>query len=231
MRREVGNFSSSGRGLAEFERARRHSLFVRYLKIGLPLGGVLVIAGIALTLFLKTSGTPSITLDEVKVEDGKLVMDNPEVTGSDPQNRPYSFTATRATQDAAKPTQISLDDIRAHLPMGGTQQAHVDAGTGLYDADAKTLELGNDVVLRTDDGMTVQLQQAHVDINSSTMSSTLPVIVDTARARVTAGAMEVRDKGKTVAFTGNVRVVLQPAEGGALKESPLRGQAGQTQAQ
>ncbi|MCU0790632.1 MAG: hypothetical protein MUE79_06220, partial [Nitratireductor sp.] len=96
-------FMAAGRSPEEFARAQRHSRRVRFLKLALPVGGALSIILLIVAYAVSQFALPSIDPGEARVMDGKLVMNNPKITGTDSQNRPYSLTAVRAVQDAEKP--------------------------------------------------------------------------------------------------------------------------------
>ena len=207
------DFMSSGRGAEEFLRAHRHSRRVRFLKLGLPLGAAIVIFGIAGVTLLSNSGLPDVEIGDTTVKDGKLVMSNPRLDGTDQQNRPYNLTADKAVQDSAKLSRISLEAIVGKLPISNDGFAAVRAGTGVYDADAKTLELGGNVSVDTDDGMSIRLEDAQIDIGSGSIKSARPVEVDTGNANIKAQSLSVSDKGKTIVFTGSVHMTIQPQSG------------------
>ncbi|MCB1456670.1 MAG: LPS export ABC transporter periplasmic protein LptC [Nitratireductor sp.] len=207
------DFMSSGRGAEEFLRAHRHSRRVRFLKLGLPLGAAFVIVAIASVTLFSGSRLPDLEVGDTTVRDGKLVMSNPRLDGTDQQNRPYNLTADKAEQDATKLSRISLESIVGKLPISDDGFAAIRAGTGIYDADSKTLELGGNVSVDTDDGMSLRLEDAHIDIGTGTINSSRPVEVSTGNARIKAQSLSVADKGKTIVFTGSVHMTIQPQAG------------------
>lgn len=198
------------RSLAEFEKARIHSQRVRFLRKALPVAGVLTIVMIATVLAYTMFAGPSIDLGQARFEDGKLVMRNPELNGTDQNARPYNLSADKAIQDSDQPSRIELQGIKAKLPMTDTEFAAVNAGNGLYDADAKTLLLGGKVAVDTDNGMIIRMEDADIDIESGRMQTRNPVSVDTGRARVTAEALTVSENGKVIVFENRVRMTLMP---------------------
>ena len=201
---------AGNRSLADFERARRHSRIVSLLKVGLPAGGALTIVAIVSVLLFAGSHLPSINIGRTKIEDGKLVMDNPQINGTDANRRPYKLTARRAVQDADHPTHITLEEINARLPMNDRSFARLTAGNGVYDADGKTLRLGGAVAVNTEDGMTIKLEDANIDIAGGTLQTDKPVSVDTGRAFVSADTLAIEDKGNRIIFNNRVRMTIRP---------------------
>ncbi len=144
--------------------------------------------------------------------DGKLVMNNPRIAGTDSQERPYSLTAVRAVQNAQKPTQVTLEQITGNLAIDDTNSADVTAGIGVYDSIAKTLELSGNVAVDTKDGMALRLEGASIDIGAGTLSTDKPVSIDTGRAKITANSLTVSDKGKKIVFENKVRMTILPID-------------------
>lgn len=204
------DFVSSGRSASEFERARRHTGRVRFLKFALPLGGGLTLAIVAIAYFVSLTVLPDIDLGDTSIEEGKLVMNNPTLAGTDGNGRPYSLSAERATQDADNPARITLVNILAKMPVGDSGVAQISAATGVYDTAGKTLDLGGAISVDMDDGVTIRLQDASIDIAEGRLSTGKPVVVDTGRARVSADSLTVEDRGKKIVFENRVQMTLQP---------------------
>ena len=224
-------FIGGSRTASDFIRAQRHSRMVGLLKFGLPAVATVAVVAVLLAFFISSSRIPSVGFGRTKIEDGKLVMDSPNINGFDANQRPYSLTARKAVQDSDRPTHIRLEEIEAHLPVNGGI-AVVKAGNGTYDADGKTLQLGGSVSVDTQDGMSVRLKDAEIDITTGVLKTNNPVIVDTGRAVVSSDALSVDDKGKHVVFENRVRMTIRadddapagtvPADLGKMQLQPVR---------
>jgi lipopolysaccharide export system protein LptC len=205
-------FMTAGRSPAEFERAQRHSRRVRFLKLALPLGGSLTIVLIIAAYVYSQLALPSIDPGEAQIVDGKLVMNNPKIAGTDSKNRPYNLTAVRAVQDAQRPTRITLETIEGNLTIDDKNSAAVTAGVGIYDSVAKTLDLSGKVAVDTKDGMSLRMEGASIDIESGRLVTKEPVLIDTGRARISAQSLTVEDKGNRIIFENRVRMTLMPID-------------------
>jgi lipopolysaccharide export system protein LptC len=199
----------------EFEAASAHSNRVRSLRIGLPVAAAGIAAAILASLVYSSNRRPSIDIAAIRIENGRLAMDSPELAGVDANKRPYRLKAARALQDAANPARVALDAIEATLPFNDQGNARIVAGNGLYDATAKTLALGGNIEVDTEDGIRLRLVDANIDIDKGAMNTAKPVEVDTGTALVTADTLRVEDKGKTIVFENRVRMTLRAAGGGA----------------
>ncbi len=206
------DFISTDNRETEYNAALRHSTKVKFWKMAFPVFGLLVILIIAGTLVIKSANVPEVAVESINLSDGKLVMENPELSGFDKEKRPYNLTATRAVQDANNPNQVELEEINAELPMTDKITATITAGNGVYDADAKTLELTKTVNLVTSNGMVLKLQDASVDIGNSIMHTNNPIDAKSPQADITSDAMMVEDGGNKLIFEGSVRMTLRPDE-------------------
>jgi len=206
------DFISTDNREREYQEALKHSTKVKFWKIVCPCIGVLLILGIMGTLVIKSIEVPDIAVESINLSDGKLVMENPELSGFDKSKRPYNLTATKAIQDASNPNQVELEEILAELPMNEKITATITAGNGVYDADAKTLELTKKVNLVTSSGMVLNLEDASVDIGNSIMHTNNPITATSSQADISSNAMMIEDGGNKLIFEGRVRMTLRPDE-------------------
>ena len=198
------------RGAVEFERAHRHTRIVRWLKILLPAIAFLILLVLLAVFAFRSLVAPQIDIGDVSVSDGKLVMENPTLNGFDGKKRPYDLTATRAIQDVSNPALVELQKIRANLPIDEKINVSISAGNGFYDADAKTLRLGDVVEVNTNDGMKIELQDAQIDIGSGYLKTDKPIKAKSPQASISAGSMTISESGEVVVFDNKVFMVLNP---------------------
>lgn len=206
------DFISTDNRENEYKEALKHSSKVRFWKIAFPVMGIIMILGIMGALVVSSFKAPNVAIDNINLSDGKLVMENPELNGFDKNNRPYNLTATKAIQNAENPNQVELHDILADLPMDDTINATIKAGNGVYDADAKTLVLTQNVNLVTSSGMVLNLQDANVDIGNSIMHTNNPINATSSQADISSDTLMVEDGGNKIIFEGRVRMTLRPDE-------------------
>ncbi len=199
------------RRLQEFHRAARHTQRVRFFRVALAVSGMAGLAAFVFLLFGPATSLPEIDIGSTKIEDGKLVMDNPQVKGSDQNNLPYDLTAKKAIQDAANPGVVTLEEIVATLPLSKTSSARIMAGSGVYDTERQFLDLDQEISVRTDDGVEIKMRNVAIDVDIGAMKSDLPVSVDTGDALITADSLHVSEQGKTIVFDGTVKMHIRPA--------------------
>lgn len=204
------DFVSAERDLRSFNRAHAHSGRVKFLRVALPMVGVFIIAVLLGAYFWSASGLPEIAVDSAVMENDKMVMQNPELNGVDKDNRPYSLNARQAVTNPLEPKQVELKGIDARVPMDEGLFANITAGLGFYDADAKTLKLGGEIDVVTDDGMKMHLVDADVDMDAGSLKTGNPVTITTEQAVISSQRMFVEGNGEKVVFENRVKMTLYP---------------------
>ncbi len=228
--RRRGNETGGGRAaLRDYDRAVRHSRRVRFLKRAIPLGAALAVGlVVVITFFNPFASQGGLTIGPVSVSGTRVVMDNPRLTGSQGEGRPYEVTAREASQDVREPHLVDLVDMRARLAVDGEGGvARVEAATGRFDTQAERLELSRDVRVVSSNGYTLVLESAIVDFATGNVVSNEPVRLEFQSGTIEADRMDVVESGKVITFEGNVRSVLAAPDlrsgnsGGAATGSPV----------
>jgi len=193
-----------------FQKARRHSRWVRFAKIAIPVGAVLAMVLLGLVAYLdpfrKIEG---LTVGPITVSGTNVTMESPKLTGFKNDNRPYEVTASAATQDVRKPNFVELKDLRARVVTDDKgSAARLEAATGVLDTQKEQMNLRQDIRVRTDAGQEIQLRSAFVDFKAGTVVSEEPVTVILANGLIEATGLEVADNGKVMHFRGRVRTTF-----------------------
>ena len=209
-----------GRGDSEraIRAARRHSRNVRFMRIAIPLGVVLGLAGISLITYfnpLRVLAKLPINLNDLVVSGTKITMEKPHLSGFTKDARAYEFTADAAAQDLTKPDIVELRNIKAKIQMQDNSMMEMTAATGIYDTKGETLKLDRDILLTSSTGYKGRLSQAVVDIRKGNVTSDNPVELEMLQGVLNAKRLEIVDSGDMVRFHGGVDMVLM------LNDTPL----------
>lgn len=204
------DFMAGERDFRAFDRAHRHSGRVRVLRVALPLIGLFILSVVTGAYFWSQSSLPQVSIEFTEIRNDRMVMKNPRLTGTDEQDRPYNLTASQAITNPGLPKQVELLEIAAQVPMEEGIFANILAGTGFYDAEAKKLQLGGEVDVKTDDGMTLRMQDADVDIGLGNLRTDNPVAITTEQATISSERLFVEENGKKVVFESRVRMTIYP---------------------
>ncbi|KPF47493.1 LPS export ABC transporter periplasmic protein LptC [Rhizobium sp. G187] len=206
---------SQGSGVSAGDRAYRqavhHSARVRRLRIVLPLAALVVSVVFAGVSFVRSLMPEEIQIESAKIEDGKVVMAKPAIAGRNSEGVRYSMRAERALQDMKNPNLITLDTISAAVPVSDKVIARVEAQSGTFDRAANFLTLDKPFTLNLSSGIDAQFNSARLDIAGGSMETDDPVAIQTKGAAIVANSLNMKDKGKTMIFSGDVRLNLDPA--------------------
>src|SRR6185369_10177360 len=105
--------------LRAFARARGHSRRVVWLRVLLPLVGILAVAGFVVKARLAFPGDGDLSAASLSVTRNSIIMDHPHLSGFGGDRRGYSLSAERAIQPLANPGQVRLEDIQATVTPPG----------------------------------------------------------------------------------------------------------------
>ncbi|WP_275787957.1 LPS export ABC transporter periplasmic protein LptC [Pararhizobium gei] len=206
-----GALPHSGLTIADaYGAAARHSRLVRRLKIVLPLIAVLIGAAFAAVSVVRAFLPEDLKIENATIENGKIVMQNPAISGRNKQDISYSMKAVRALQDIANPNIITLETIRAEMPVNETLIATVDATSGIYDRGANTLDMNAPFSISMNNGVIADFQAAYLNIDGGEMNSKKPIAISMNGGSIVAQSLRMTDKGRIVTFEGMVKVIVDP---------------------
>lgn len=221
-----GGKADNSRSEREFLRARRHSRLVVAMKIGLPLVAVVIVIGGVAVTWLARSLPDNVTVGSATIDNGRVVMEDPRMSGVDSSDRPYSLIARRAIQLLGGTGGIDLEEVRANLSVRDGVTADITAATGHYDPQSQKLRLSDQIAVETTDGMSIAMSQADIDITTGSMVGAGPVSITTPSQTIKAGSLAVTDGGKILSFGSGVKMTVMPSANDspeeALTESNLR---------
>ena len=201
-----GHAAYSGSGRNAYGDALFHSARVRRLKILLPVAALIIAASLTAVALV------SIYLPEnVKIENGKVVMEKPAISGRNSDGINYSMLAERALQDIRNPNLITLETIKAAVPMNDGLIARVVASTADYNRATDNLHMTAPFTLVLSSGLNANFQSAQLDIKGGNMRSDDPVTITKDNASIVAKTLQITDKGRVITFEGNVRMNVDPS--------------------
>lgn len=201
---------------ASFAAARRHSRFVRLLKLFIPIASVVAIVIVTLVGIydpFRTLGT--VIIGPVNLSGTRITMDQPKLTGFRAKDsKPYQVTAETATQDVKRPTIVELAKINGNVQLE-SGSAQVSADSGVYDTQTEKVVLRSNVRVRTQDGYDARLNSAFVDFKAGGVTSDDGVDVTFNEGSIAAQRLNISDSGHRMTFEGRVKATFKAAAPGA----------------
>jgi lipopolysaccharide export system protein LptC len=197
-----------------FEKARRHSRRVRWLRRIILFGAVAVCAGLVVFVFFdpfRAVIPANVAIDGAGLDGSRVTMNRPRMSGFRKDGRPYDFIAKTAVQDLKVPNVLELNALDAHVTMADKSVAHVTADQGIYDSSQELMDLKGNIRITSDAGFDVRMSVAHIEFKAGDVASDAPVNVSMKTGTVAADTMRMTGNGSEVSFTGHVHSLMLPA--------------------
>lgn len=188
-----------------------HSNRVKRLRVLLPLAAVVVSLLFIVVSVIRAYLPADIRIEGAKIEDGKVVMERPAISGRNKDGISYSLLAEKALQDIKNPNMITLKTIKASMPVNTDVIAHVTAQSADFDRQADTLKLTEPFTIIMDNGLHAEFKTAFLDVKKGDLSSQDQVAISRGGMSVVARSLKMTDKGSVIEFDGQVRMNIQPA--------------------
>ncbi|NKC29711.1 LPS export ABC transporter periplasmic protein LptC [Falsiroseomonas selenitidurans] len=190
----------------------RRRILVAVAKRMLPLAAVGLLAAVALwPEFDGAAERGRVAFRRVTqaVPEALRIVD-PRYQGVDEQNRPYTVTASVATQGGDEEVVV-LDAPRADLLMADQAWVYLESRKGRFDRPTNKLDLAGQVTVHHDDGTQFVTESAAIDLRAGNASGDEPVAAQGPFGTLTAQGFRLYERGQVVVFTGQSRVVLEGA--------------------
>ncbi|MBV8912726.1 MAG: LPS export ABC transporter periplasmic protein LptC [Acetobacteraceae bacterium] len=133
-------------------------------------------------------------------------MREPRYHGVDQRGRPYTLTATWASQTG--PNRIELGDPKGDMVLESGNWLQVEARNGVFIQHSELLDLSKDVVFYRDDGTVMRTQTAAVDIKQGAAASNDKTHAEGPFGVLDAQGFTLLDKGNAIQFQGPARLIL-----------------------
>lgn len=198
-----------------FDSARRHSRRVWAMRRGVEFIVATAFAALAALALYRNFGHAlrEVSFEGVGIENGRITMDRPRLTGARPGGGSYDITAVKAMQDAKHPGDVDLALIGGQIVTPDHEVSRLSAASGHYESGGETLDLTGDVRLKNP-RYEIFLRSVHIEFRSGDYVSKEPV-----KARIlpdmaiTADSFEARQGGAEASFAGHVRTLINERGG------------------
>jgi lipopolysaccharide transport protein LptA len=205
-----------------YRASRRHTIFVRLMRVLLPV--IVLVAFAAYGLFLKTTmafGNGNFKPGKIEVTADDLKMKNPAYFGVTKEGGKYEVRAREAAVDLAMTGPVKLEGIDGDLIQANGVKTTLKSTRGLFDNKKSELELFDGVDVDASNGMRVQLDRAMIFTKEHRVVSKDPMRAQMPMGTLTANAMEFSTTTRIAFFNGNValRLVQTPSTASGAKPS------------
>jgi lipopolysaccharide export system protein LptC len=182
-------------------KARAHSLFVRFLRIALPIVMIAVVATLAgLVIDHALKRRAAARKDEVT----PIRMINPHFFGRDNQGKAFTLGARQAARDDKSFQRVLLEFPTLTLDSGGPDPSHVTADEGVYHEDTRLLYLSGHVKADNYKNSKLATDEALVNTRTGAVTSPSALTSQTSTGQMNSNGFDVFDKGDRMIFKGRV---------------------------
>jgi len=201
MRREVA-----------FKAAWRHTRWVKFLRIAIPVLALLGSLGPVLFVFFEPLKTlpADIDIGSLNLDGSKITMDRANLKGFKDGDLPFTITADQAIQDVSTPYIVDLNGLKADVMMPDRTSAKIAADHGVYDSQKDVLTARGNVDIKSPRYL-ITMRSGVIDFKTNRVTTKEPVTVTMKGGTIDADSMNVFDNGDRVQFGGRVRSVFRRA--------------------
>lgn len=208
----TGQSAHDGERDAQRQKAMRaskhHTRLVRTMRIAFPALGAFVIAFMLVPAGIRTLSIGPVSFDNIRFEDGALVMENPRLAGEDPDTGAYVVNALRAAQSTDNPQVVKLTEIDGNMGMEGDDRAQLSAESGVFDQDTEMLELSGNVQVTTESGYDFTSPKVYADMKNNVIETRNAINLKMLNGTVQAENLTVKENGELIVLD-RVRIVTR----------------------
>jgi lipopolysaccharide export system protein LptC len=196
-----------------FRAARRHSVMVRVLKLGLPVAALAAIGLYVLPsqLTIKTKEGEA-SVQSIDIASGGLRMMHPRMKGIHDKLGTYDIRADSGLQHVQEPGVMTFDKIDADIVSPQGQKTTLTAPSGIFQSKLEELTFDNGAIIGGESGIAGKLKTATVYMKENRLISKDPVTLSLHGHVITADSVQVWNSESRAIFTGNVKVHLERAQ-------------------
>lgn len=191
---------------------RRYTLFVRSMRIVLPLVAVALLAVIITWPDMEKRVAP-VKREDILPQSSALQNEllKPHFESTDENGQPFTIDAATATQNRDNPDLIHLDKPMGKMLTAEGEGVTIEADTGLYEQNAEKLLLKGLVKLTHASGYSLESAEMRINMSAREAFSDQDVHVESADGTIDAAGMEAFSQNGLIVFKGPAKMILTSA--------------------
>lgn len=187
----------------------RHDRVVRWMQLGLPVIGVLVLVAL---LFAPLTGSDEVSfiLDSKDVDQAeeRMRVERARYTGEDNKGRPFTIVANRAVQETSAVRVVEIRGMAARLDME-TGPVTMVAARGNYAIEDKLVRVDGPLTVTAPDGYELEANDVVVDIGERRLESEGAVTGKMRLGSFSAGKLEADLATRTITLSERARLKIE----------------------
>ncbi len=208
--RSTRTIATAGDRVREFRLARRHTIFVRFFRVVLPLIATASLISYGAVLVAQSGiRTKGLQSGPVSVDTKNLTMAAPKYIGFGKDGERYEIRAREAITDLRQTGPVRLNDIEGDIVQKTGVTTKLKAVWGTFDQKQDLLELYDKIDIDGSTGMKARLTRATVYTKESRVLSSEPVYAETEAGTIRSQSMVMNHKARQATFVDRVHVLLK----------------------
>jgi len=186
-----------------------YSLFVKVLKLILPLSA-LVILGVVIVHLSVDTKTPQISKQVPNIKKvektipGQVEVLKAKYEGVDEKGKNYTITADKASRITKGGDGVIFKNPVADIVLGDSSWLAIKSLTGSFNRENEILVLKNKVKVFHDSGYEISLKDISINLRNKTASTKSPVTIKGPMGIIDAQSFDVTNNGNLLSFNGPV---------------------------
>jgi lipopolysaccharide export system protein LptC len=187
---------------------RGYSQFVTWMKYGLPVIALGLIASVFLLPKFDLAKKVEIEWASIVFDDESLSMVNPRFLGSDIDNQQFVVTADKALQSSTGAKEVTLTNIQADITLNSGRWISIASPSGIFNPETNILDLTGEISIFSDSGDQLIANSATVDLAKKRINSDKPLQGHGPLGQLEADSMSADQMTGNLKFVGNVRLLI-----------------------
>ena len=168
---------------ATYRRLVRHNRLVSFLRIGVPVVGIVAFVGIVGQLYLASIGT-EFSVGRITLDRDRINVETPDYAGVTGDGSTYRVTAEKASASVTALDVIDLEGAKAVLTRTDGRVMTAEAAEGQLQTAAQQVTVAGVTRVSDSNGTTGTIEKMFVDWPSQTIDATGPVHLNFANGMV-----------------------------------------------
>ncbi|WP_438959717.1 LPS export ABC transporter periplasmic protein LptC [Nereida sp.] len=193
----------------------RYSRLVVWLKITLPIVGLVLLSLLFLVARPATDAQSTVPYAKIEIDD--IVADQrisaPTYSGVTAEGDAIEFNAKLAAPNPDKPDSIMSEGISARIDLKSGMTISLTAPQASVDESTQTARLSGGIEVTTSAGVVVRTDAVTTSLETATLVTDGSVEATTSLGQITAGQMTLIQQnpgGHVLVFQNGVQVIYQP---------------------
>ncbi len=194
-----------------FNSLKRRNFFIGFLRIIIPLLGLLLLGFLSLKIFLDNLGT-DFDMSGIRIKSDKVIIDNPQYSGIMGNGTQYSINSKVATTPIAGSDEIDIFENELNLLRPDNYQMRALSKSAIFNMVAQTIDIKGLLQTSDSNNMFADLYNSKIDWVAQTLTTKDKAIIEFEDGTILTSETLVYDAQKETWDFTKVRLVIPITE-------------------